>query len=151
MRCKYLFFTMKHLLIRLSAGLLLTITATANLPAVSQPASSSSPSAANAQFNNPLLRGVSLTSQQKSQLINLQKTENEQALQVLTPAQRKIASNQGLKGVKLTKSQEQKLTAIARSTGPKYRAIFTPEQIKQIQGNAQALQQRPNGKDSGQK
>ncbi len=141
---------MKHLLIRLSAGLLLTLTA-ANLPAVSQPATSSSPAVANAQFNNPLLRGVNLTAQQKTQLINIQKAENEQAIQVLTPAQRKIASSQGLKGMKLTKSQEQKLTAIQRSNGPKYRAVFTPEQFKQIQGNAQALQKGSNGQMPVQK
>ncbi len=136
---------MKHLLLRLSAGLLLTLTATASLPAVSQPAANSAPSPVTAQFNNPLLRGVNLTAAQKTQLVNIQKSENEQAIQVLTPAQRKIASNQGLKGVKLTKSQEQKLASIARSNGPKYKAVFTPEQIKQIQGNAQALQKGANG------
>ncbi len=141
---------MKQLLLRLSAGLLLTLATTLNLPAVSQPASPSAPASNGGQVNNPLLRGVNLTSQQKNQLMSIQREENEQVVQLLTPTQKKIASTQGPRAVKFTKPQEQKLKLIAQKNAPRYKAVFTPEQIKQIQANAQALQ-GANGKAPGQK
>ena len=133
---------MKHLLIRLSASLLFALTATSNLPAFSQsasPAASATPGGD--QFsNNPVFRGVNVTAQQKTKLLNLKKEESEQIAKILTPAQKKIASTQGPRAVKFTKSQEQKMMGLAKKIGPKYEAVFTPEQIKQIRANLQALQ-----------
>jgi Spy/CpxP family protein refolding chaperone len=147
---------MKHLLIRLSAGLLLALTATSNLPALSQPASPATSASRGDQFaNNPVFRGVNVTAQQKTQLLNLKKEESEQIAKILTPAQKKIVSTQGPRAVKFTKSQEQKMMVLAKKIGPKYEAVFTPEQIKQIRANLQALQgangKTPVSTPSGQK
>ncbi len=142
------FFTMKHLLIRLSAGLLLTLTATANLPAVSQPATSPSAPASKGgdQFSNsPLFRGVTLTPQQKTQLLSIRKDADTQIVKMLTPGQKKIASTQGPRFVKFTKPQQEKLMVIAKTSSAKTEAVFTPEQIKQIKENIKTLQ-GANGK-----
>jgi Spy/CpxP family protein refolding chaperone len=148
---------MKHLLIRLSAGLLLVLTATSNLPALSQSASPSASASPSDQFtNNPVFRGVNVTAQQKTKLLNLKKEESEQIAKILTPAQKKIVSTQGARAVKFTKPQEEKMMMLAKKIGPKYEAVFTPEQIKQIRLNLQALQEGGSGKTpvstpSGQK
>jgi hypothetical protein len=147
---------MKYLLIRLSAGLLLALTATSNLPALSQPASPSASASPSDQFtNNPVFRGVNVTAQQKTKLLNLKKEESAQIAKILTPAQKKIVSTQGPRAVKFTKSQEQKMLMLAKKIGPKYEAVFTPEQIKQIRANLQALPggngQTPVSTPSGQK
>ncbi len=132
---------MKHLLIRLSAGLLLALTSTINLPALSQPASPAPSASSGDQFaNNPVFRGVNVTAKQKAQLLNLKKEESNQIAKILTPSQKKIASTQGPRAVKFTKSQEQKMIGLAKKIAPKYEAVFTPEQIKQIRANLQALQ-----------
>ena len=137
------FLTMKHLLIRLSAGLLLTLTSTASLPAFSQ--SSASPSAPATQggdqfSNSPLFRGVNLTPQQKTQLLSIRKEADTQIVQMLTPAQKKIASTKGPRAVKFTKPQQEKIMVIAKKSSAKTEAVFTPEQIKQIKENIKALQ-----------
>jgi Spy/CpxP family protein refolding chaperone len=137
---------MRHFLISLSAGLLLTLANTVNLPALSQPSTSPSATQGGDQFtNNPVFRGVNVTDQQKTKLLNIKKEESQQIAKILTPAQKKIAATQGPRAVKFTKSQEQKMIMLAKKIGPKYEAVFTPEQIKQIRANLQALQ-RGNGK-----
>jgi Spy/CpxP family protein refolding chaperone len=146
MRYKYLLFTMKHLLLRLSAGLLLAVTATTSLPAFSQPTASpsSSPStsspapASSTPGSNPLLRGVTLTSQQKSQLMTIQKDTDQQLKQTLTPAQKKlVAKGSQISPSTLTKAQKEKIAGIIKASDAKVQAVFTPEQIKQIKANAQ--------------
>jgi hypothetical protein len=129
---------MKHLLIRLFAGLLLAGTATASLPALSQPVTST---AANNQSSNPLYRGITLTPQQKSKLNSIAQSNENQIKQVLTPAQKKLLA----KGAKIptstfTKTQKEKIMGIIKANETKARAVFTPEQQNQIMANAKALQ-----------
>jgi hypothetical protein len=135
---------MKHLLIRLSAGLMLALTVTANLPAVSQPAASAS-SSSSKQSPNPVLRGVTLTAQQQNQLLSIRKETDNQISQMLTPEQKKLVATKGPKAVQLTKPQQEQYVAILRSSEAKAQAVFTPAQIKQIKANVQALQ-GANGK-----
>jgi Spy/CpxP family protein refolding chaperone len=142
---------MKHLLIRLSAGLLLALMATINLPAVSQSpsASPSAPASPTGQTTQDPLRGVKLTPKQQSQLTSIKKDAEAQLVQMLTPEQKKVASTQGLNAVKLTKPQEQKVTTLVQKATAKQKAVFTPEQLKQIEANLKANGQSPV--PSGQK
>ncbi len=135
---------MKHLLIRLSASLMLVLTATANLPATAQPAATASPSSSK-QSPNPVLRGVTLTAQQQNQLLGIRKETDNQISQMLTPEQKKLVATKGPKAVQLTKPQQEQYVAILRSSEAKAQAVFTPAQIKQIKANVQALQ-GANGK-----
>jgi Spy/CpxP family protein refolding chaperone len=142
---------MKQLLIRLSAGLLLTLATTVNLPAISQPSASPSATQGGDQFSNsPLFRGVTLTPQQKSQLLSIRKDADNQIIKLLTPAQKKIASTKGPRAVQFTKPQQEKIMVIAKKSSAKTEAVFTPEQIKQIKENIKALQ-GANGQAPGQK
>jgi Spy/CpxP family protein refolding chaperone len=142
---------MKQLLIRLSAGLLLTLATTVNLPAISQPSASPSAAQGGDQFSNsPLFRGVTLTPQQKSQLLSIRKDADNQIIKLLTPAQKKIASTKGPRAVQFTKPQQEKIMVIAKKSSAKTEAVFTPEQIKQIKENIKALQ-GANGQAPGQK
>ncbi len=144
---------MKQLLLRLSAGLLLTLATTLNLPAVSQPSTNPSAPATQGgdQFSNsPLFRGVTLTPQQKTQLLSIRKDADNQIIKLLTPAQKKIASTQGPRAVKFTKPQQEKIMVIAKKSSAKTEAVFTPEQIKQIKENIKALQ-GANGQAPGKK
>jgi hypothetical protein len=147
MCCKYsLIFTMKHFLIRLSAGLLLTVMATPSLPAFSQPIGSAAtaPSGKGDQLlSSPLLRGVTLTAQQQNQLLSIRKETDSQISQMLTPAQKKLVATKGPKAVQLTKPQQEKYVAIAKNSSAKVQAVFTPQQIKQIKVNIQSLQATP--------
>jgi hypothetical protein len=141
MCCKYSsIFTMKHFLLRLSAGLLLTLMVTPSLPAFSQPSASAQSGKGDQLLSSPLLRGVTLTSQQQNQLMSIRKETDSQISQMLTPAQKKLVATKGPKAVQLSKPQQEKYVAIAKSSSAKVQAVFTPEQIKQIQANIQALQ-----------
>jgi Spy/CpxP family protein refolding chaperone len=145
MCCKYLsIFTMKHLLTRLSASLLLTLAATANLPANSQPTTSPTASATSGKseqlMSSPLLRGVTLTAQQQNQLLSIRKETDNQISQMLTPAQKKLVATKGPKAVQLTKPQQEKYVAIAKNSSAKVQAVFTPAQIQQIKANIQSIQ-----------
>ncbi len=151
---------MKHLLIRLSAGLLLAVTATTSLPALSQsttsPSSSASPSAStpasSTPGSNPLLRGVTLTPQQKSQLMTIQKDTDQQLKQTLTPAQKKlVAKGSKISPSTLTKAQREKIDGIIKASDAKVQAVFTPEQIKQIKANAQSTNGQTPVPAGGQK
>jgi hypothetical protein len=148
MCCKYSsIFTMKHLLLRLSTGLLLTLMVTASLPALSQPTSSASTQSGKGDqlLSSPLLRGVTLTSQQQTQLMSIRKETDSQISQMLTPAQKKLVATKGPKAVQLSKPQQERYVAIAKSSSAKVQAVFTPEQIKQIQANIQSLQGAKGG------
>ncbi len=144
---------MKHFLVSLSTGLLLTLAAI-NLPAVSQPAASPSSSASQGDrfSNNPLLRGVTLTAQQKSQLVKIEQESSSRIKQMLTPAQRKLVMTKGPSAVQLTEPQKKKYVAISKEVETKTRAVFTPEQMKQILSNAQSIKgssgQSPSGSPS---
>lgn len=136
---------MKHLL---NSAVLLTLAVTTALPAASQPAASpSSPTSQEEQFlNDPVLRGVKLTSKQKAKLLSIRKDSNKRAQQILTPEQKKIVATKGAGTLNLSESQKQKYLVILNENRAKSKAVFTPEQLKQIDANIRQLQ-GGNGKN----
>ncbi len=140
---------MKNILFRLSVGCLLTLAATVNLPALcQQPASPAAPVSQGGDpfANDPALRGVTLTSEQKAKLLNIAKESSSRVKQMLTPAQKKLVMTKGPSALplnKLSEPQRRKYIAIVKDDFAKKKAVFTPDQLKQIEANIQSLQKSP--------
>ena len=106
---------MKYLLT--SAVLLLTLSITNVLPAASQPATSPSSTASQEEqfLNDPVLRGVKLTSKQKAKLLSIRKDLSKRAQEILTPEQKKLVATKGSGTVNLSESQKQKYLVILKA------------------------------------